>query len=81
MENTSSPNCTHECSQRLVCHCFQVTEAQLVTALTVLELRTVREIRQKTGAGDGCTACHHALRKYLERHHHPAASADLAAAI
>ena len=80
MESSCTNLCTHNDPQRLVCHCFQVTEAELVTALTGLDLRTVKEIRQQIGAGDGCTACHGALRKCLERHRRPAVSPDLAVA-
>ena len=31
-------------------------------------LRTVKDVRQHTGAGDGCTACHRTIRQYLEQH-------------
>jgi bacterioferritin-associated ferredoxin len=55
------------CPDRLVCRCLQVTEAELVTAVARLALRTVKEVRQHTGAGDGCNACHKVLRRYLER--------------
>jgi NAD(P)H-nitrite reductase large subunit len=50
----------------MVCHCLQVTEEDLVTALTTRTIRTVKDIREHTGAGDGCTACHKLLRRYLE---------------
>jgi NAD(P)H-nitrite reductase large subunit len=39
----------------------------LVEAITTREIRTVRDIRQHTGAGDGCTACHRLLKQYLDR--------------
>jgi len=55
------------CSERLVCHCLQVTEAELLSVLTARQLRTLQEVRLHTGAGDGCTACHRVLRQYLER--------------
>lgn len=57
-----------ECPGRVVCRCLHVTEEALVTALQTLELRTLREVRQHTGAGDGCTACHQRLRELLEQH-------------
>jgi bacterioferritin-associated ferredoxin len=56
------------CPGRLVCRCLQVTESALVEAVRVLELRTLKDVRRHTGAGDGCTACHKLLCKYLERH-------------
>jgi bacterioferritin-associated ferredoxin len=51
----------------MVCLCLQVTEEMLLEALAVLDLRTLQEVRQHTGAGDGCTACHRRLGGYLER--------------
>ncbi len=76
-----SPDAPDDCPGRLVCHCLQVTEADLVTALNVLEIRTVQDIRRHTGAGDGCNACHKTLGRYLERHGCSAGTADLAAAV
>jgi bacterioferritin-associated ferredoxin len=43
-----------------------VTEAALVDALTSREIKTLKDIRRLTGAGDGCTACHKLLKTYLE---------------
>jgi NAD(P)H-nitrite reductase large subunit len=56
-----------ECSERVVCHCLQVTESTLVQAVTTLDLRTVAEVRHCTGAGEGCTACHRRIKQYLEQ--------------
>jgi bacterioferritin-associated ferredoxin len=67
MENVCTPDRCDECPGRLVCRCLQVTEDFLRTAVSKLELKTITDIRQYTGAGDGCTACHKALRRYLER--------------
>ena len=53
------------CPAKVVCHCLQVTEETLRHALATLDIRTVKDIRYHTGAGDGCTACHRLLRKYL----------------
>ena len=43
------------CPDRIVCRCLKVTEAVVVEAITTLGLRTVTEVRQVTGAGDGWT--------------------------
>jgi bacterioferritin-associated ferredoxin len=51
---------------RLVCACLSVSEAALVEALTGLEIKSIKEIRRLTGAGDGCMACHKRLKAYLE---------------
>ena len=56
------------CPGRVVCHCLQVTEDVLVEAITTLELRSVREVRSCTGAGDGCTACHRTIVRYIQLH-------------
>ena len=53
------------CGERLVCRCLKVTEHEVVTAIRVHGLTTVRELRQITQAGDGCTCCHKELRQYL----------------
>src|SRR4051812_31121560 len=68
-----SDSCNH-CPGRLVCRCLQVTESVLVGALTELGLQTLTDIRRQTGAGDGCTACHRLLARYLEQHAQPSAS-------
>jgi bacterioferritin-associated ferredoxin len=53
---------------------LQVTETEVVAAITTLEIRTLREVRRHTGAGEGCTACHQRLRQLLERHAYSASS-------
>jgi bacterioferritin-associated ferredoxin len=56
------------CPDRVVCRCLKVTEAAVVDAIVTLGLRTVKELRTATGAGDGCTCCHRELRELLEVH-------------
>ena len=53
------------CPDRVVCKCLRVTEQTLITAIATLGLRTVKEVRQATEAGDGCTCCHKELAAYL----------------
>jgi len=43
-----------------------LTEADLLEALTNREIKTIKDIRRLTGAGDGCNACHKLLKTYLE---------------
>lgn len=63
--------CSHEfcssCPDRLVCRCLNVTEAELIQAITAHEIRTLRDLKHQTGAGDGCTCCHSRLQEYIER--------------
>jgi NAD(P)H-nitrite reductase large subunit len=68
MDSCLDRNDCATCPGRLVCRCLRVTEAELVTALTTLGLRTVKEVRRHTGAGAGCNACHRLLHRYLEQH-------------
>jgi bacterioferritin-associated ferredoxin len=42
-----------------------MTHTELVSAITCLNIRTLKDLRLQTGAGDGCTACHRRLRHYL----------------
>jgi NAD(P)H-nitrite reductase large subunit len=55
------------CSDRIVCGCLQVTELELVEALSMEEVRDLKDVRRHTGAGSGCMACHRLIRMYLER--------------
>lgn len=66
------------CEDRIVCRCLKVTEGRIVEAVTTLGLRTVKEVRNVTGAGDGCTCCHKQIRALIEAH--AAVEAPLAAA-
>ena len=51
-----------------VCGCLQITEHQLLLTLATKNSWTIRDIRKTIGAGDGCTACHHVLKRYLNVH-------------
>jgi len=66
MDRCDPRNDCSDCPGRVICHCLQVTEEALLAALETLQLRTVKDVRQATGAGDGCTACHKRLARYLE---------------
>jgi bacterioferritin-associated ferredoxin len=54
------------CAERVVCRCLKVTESEIITAIRALELVTVKEVRNATGAGEGCTCCHRELQQYLK---------------
>jgi NAD(P)H-nitrite reductase large subunit len=62
----------------MICHCLQITEVQLVTALTASDLKTLREVRRRTGAGTGCNACHGRIQLYLDNY--SASSAEICSA-
>ena len=67
-----STTCTAErcdtCPSKVVCRCLNVTEEQVVNLITGCGVRSIRELRQYTNAGDGCTCCHTELAQYLERY-------------
>ena len=60
-------NC-EACPGRFVCYCLGVTEEAVVEAICSGAVRDVRDLRDSTGAGDGCTACHQRLRSLIERY-------------
>jgi bacterioferritin-associated ferredoxin len=53
------------CPERVVCRCLNVTEAEVIAAITTRGVRTLKELRLITEAGDGCTCCHRELNAYL----------------
>lgn len=65
---TCTPDDCRTCESQVVCRCLQVTEEQVIVAITTLEVRTIRDLRETTGAGDGCTACHRKLKALLQQH-------------
>ena len=64
----------------VVCHCLGVTEEQLVAALTAHDLRTVRDVRHHTGAGDGCNACHRKIQIFIDSYTYSSSSAEICSA-
>ena len=51
---------------RYVCTCLRITECELLSTLSRANIRTLRDLRRTIGAGDGCTACHRTLQRYLD---------------
>lgn len=49
-----------------VCACLKLTHADVVRAVQCLDIRTLNDLRNETGAGDGCMACHRRLRRYVD---------------
>ena len=73
-----SDSCPGDCGLRYVCRCLRVTEDIIAAALATQDIRTLRDIRHHTGAGDGCMACHRRLKAYLDQN---PVSDSLAAAV
>ena len=49
-----------------VCACLRITERELLGSLSQPGIRTLSDLRRVIGAGDGCTACHPVLQRYLD---------------
>ena len=65
-----------DCPGRIVCHCLQVTEEAVAAAVVALGIRSVKELKTATGAGDGCTCCHRQLTQLIARHAQSSSSAE-----
>ena len=50
----------------VVCRCLDVTDAEIETAIDTCGADTVQDVGHCTGAGQGCTVCHRAIRAMLE---------------
>ena len=77
MESPCASNSCNNCTERFACHCLGVTTDEVVQAVTTLGLRTLDELRQQTGAGDGCTACHRRLRLLIRSHAQSSSSSPI----
>jgi bacterioferritin-associated ferredoxin len=75
MEQCCRPGRCPADSEPIACRCLGVTEATVVGAIVALGLSSVREVREQTGAGDGCTCCHGRLRQLLREHAYSSSSA------
>lgn len=67
------------CSGAVLCHCLQVTEDAVLDVISRVELCTVGEVCQRTGAGDGCRACRRKIQSFIERHS-PSSSSNMCSA-
>jgi bacterioferritin-associated ferredoxin len=68
MDTLCTPDQCDTCTDRVVCRCLQITESELIQVLTTREVRTIKDVRRLTSAGDGCTACHELLKQYIEKY-------------
>ncbi len=51
---------------RFLCHCLGVTEDEVRDAHVECPFRDLDEVRRRTGAGDGCTACRSRVERFLK---------------
>jgi bacterioferritin-associated ferredoxin len=47
---------------------MEVTEEALIEVILSLNIRTYSQLRQHTGAGDGCMACRRRLQGYIDQY-------------
>ena len=66
--DTRCANPCEGCPVRFACHCLKVTEAAVIEAVQMFGLRSVKEVRRHTGAGDGCTCCHKRLETVIQQY-------------
>jgi bacterioferritin-associated ferredoxin len=59
-------DCTTGLSPRVVCRCLQITDVEIREAVATCGVQDLKDLGRCTGAGQGCTACHRLLRRYLE---------------
>lgn len=68
MESTCDLTSCAECISGFVCTCMKVTEDELIRVIVSQGIRDLRELRNETGAGDGCMACRRRLQHYVNEH-------------
>jgi NAD(P)H-nitrite reductase large subunit len=57
-----------QCIGQFVCTCMRMTEGALVDVIVSRGISDLKELRQETGAGDGCMACRRRLQHYLNEY-------------
>jgi NAD(P)H-nitrite reductase large subunit len=48
-----------------LCHCLAVSEQTVRAAVAFGGCQSLYDVMQRTGAGQGCTACHHRICRLL----------------
>ena len=61
VEKTTSTGCRTD----VICRCLGVTSEEIDSAVSVFNAESVQDLKQQTGAGSGCTACHRMLKHIL----------------
>jgi NifU-like protein len=56
---------SYQIAEKLVCHCFGVTETEVRGVIQHKDAQTVEDVIQQNCAGNGCTACHFRIRRLL----------------
>ncbi|MEX0702887.1 MAG: (2Fe-2S)-binding protein [Planctomycetales bacterium] len=51
--------------QLALCHCLQISESEVRDAIGIGGCCSLQDVRNCTGAGTGCTACHRRIVELL----------------
>lgn len=54
-------------SEKIVCHCFNVSEETIIKAIRANHLKTVEDVTHFTKAGGGCGRCKGEIQKILDK--------------
>ena len=54
-------------ADRVICRCLTVHESTVAEAIDLYGAESWRDVRRLTGAGEGCTGCHCAIKELLAR--------------
>ncbi|MEO1993697.1 MAG: (2Fe-2S)-binding protein [Planctomycetaceae bacterium] len=52
-------------SEASLCHCLAVSEQTVRAVIAFGGCQSLCDVMQRTGAGQGCTACHHRICRLL----------------
>jgi bacterioferritin-associated ferredoxin len=67
MEILAEKTCCQDCSAQVVCRCLNITADMVIDTVTAHNVRSLKELRVLTGAGDGCTCCHRRLQDLIDQ--------------
>ena len=62
----AAPHQASESAERIVCHCLHVSQTEVELAAASGLGCALKDVMECTGAGTGCTACHHRIRQILQ---------------
>lgn len=52
-------------TDQIICRCLKVHESTVVEAIELYGAKSWKDVKRLTGAGDGCTGCHCAIKELL----------------
>lgn len=52
---------------KIICHCMRVSKAEIVSAICDKGACSLKEVKEITQAGTGCTCCHRQIEKIIHQ--------------